>query len=224
MNNVVRTAVEALAAVLGGTQSLHTNALDEVMALPTEDAGEAGPPHPADHRATRRACPTRSTRSEAPYFVEAATDRIEAEAELIFARLDDMGNGSMLEGVLAGIEGGWFQQQIADAAFAEQRRYESGDLVKVGVNAFVASDEEPIDTLVIGPEGEATQREALSRLRTTRDDGAVTDALGALIEAAATEANLIEPLVHCARSLCTEGEIVRALTDIFGGYREVPAF
>jgi methylmalonyl-CoA mutase N-terminal domain/subunit len=223
MNNVVRTAVEALAAVLGGTQSLHTNALDEVLALPTEDAAKLAL-RTQQIIAHETGVPDTIDPLGGSYFVEAATDRIEADAELIFARLDEMGHGSMLEGVLAGIESGWFQQQIADAAFAEQRRYESGDLVRVGVNAFVASEEEPIDTLVIGPEGEATQREALARLRSARDDAAVGGALDALTEAAETDANLIEPLVHCARSLCTEGEIVQALTGIFGGYREVPAF
>ena len=150
--------------------------------------------------------------------------RIEADAEGIFARIQGMGGGSMLEGVLAGIESGWFQQQIADAAYLEQRRYESGDLVKVGVNAFVASDEEPIDTLVIGPEGERAQRESIARLRANRDQDAVSSTLAALTEAASTDVNMIEPLVHCARSLCTEGEILQALTDVFGDYRETPRY
>jgi methylmalonyl-CoA mutase N-terminal domain/subunit len=223
MNNVVRTAIEALAAVLGGTQSLHTNALDEVLALPTEEAAklalrtqqvialETGVPDVADPLG-------------GSYFLESMTDRIEADAEAIFAHIDSMGEGSMLEGVLAGIERGWFQQRIADAAFEEQRRYESGDLVKVGVNAFVETDERPIETLVIGPQGEAEQRSSLSRLRERRDDDAVADALDALTEAAAGDSNLIEPLVHCARSECTEGEIVRALTGVFGDYRETPRF
>jgi methylmalonyl-CoA mutase N-terminal domain/subunit len=223
MNNIVRTALEALAAVLGGTQSLHTNALDEVLALPTEEAAklalrtqqviahETGVPDVADPLG-------------GSYFVESMTDRIEADAELIFAHIDAMGEGSMLEGVLAGIERGWFQQRIADAAFQEQRRYESGDLVKVGVNAFVETDERPIETLVIGPEGEVEQRSSIARLRERRDDKAVADALDALTDAAAGDSNLIEPLVHCARSACTEGEIVRALTEVFGDYRETPRF
>ena len=223
MSNVVRTAVEALAAVLGGTQSLHTNALDEVLALPTEDAATL-----ALRTQQIIAYETGVVDTIDPlggsYFVESMTERIEADAEAILARIDGMGDGSMLEGVLAGIERGWFQQQIADSAFAEQRRYESGDLVKVGVNAFVATDEEPIDTLVIGAEGEAAQRESLARLRADRDGAAVAQALVALTEAAGSDANLIDPLVHCARSSCTEGEIVQALTTVFGDYREVPAF
>ena len=223
MNNVVRTAIEALAGVLGGTQSLHTNALDEVLALPTEDAAklalrtqqviafESGVPDVADPLG-------------GSYFVEALTDRMEAQAEAMFAEIDAMGNGSMLEGVLNGIETGWFQQAIAESAFREQRRFESGDLTKVGVNAFVDTREETVDTLVIGPEGERRQVESLGRVRAGRDDAAARAALDALVAAASTDANLILPLVECARSLCTEGEIVSALIAVFGDYRETPWF
>jgi methylmalonyl-CoA mutase N-terminal domain/subunit len=223
MNNVVRTAIEALAGVLGGTQSLHTNALDEVLALPTEEAAklalrtqqviayESGVPDVADPLG-------------GAYFVESMTDRMEELAEGMFAEIDAMGEGSMLEGVLTGIERGWFQQAIAGSAFREQRRYESGDLVKVGVNAFVDEDEEVVDTLVIGPEGERRQVEAVRRVRAERDETAARSALDSLVAAAGTEANLIDPLVSCARSLCTEGEIVSALTGVFGDYRETPWF
>ena len=96
--------------------------------------------------------------------------------------------------------------------------------MKVGVNAFVATDDEAIETLVIGPEGEAVQRRSLARMKAERDQGSAETALGALSDAASTEANLIEPLVHCARSMCTEGEIVQTLIEVFGDYREVPAF
>jgi methylmalonyl-CoA mutase N-terminal domain/subunit len=223
MNNVVRTAIEALAGVLGGTQSLHTNALDEVLALPTEDAAklalrtqqviafESGVPDVADPLG-------------GSYFVEALTDRMEAQAEAMFAEIHAMGNGSMLEGVLRGIETGWFQQAIAESAFREQRRFESGDLTKVGVNAFVDTLEETVDTLVIGPEGERRQVESLGKVRAERDDTAARAALDALVAAAGTDANLILPLVECARSLCTEGEIVSALIEVFGDYRETPWF
>jgi isobutyryl-CoA mutase large subunit len=223
MNNVVRTAIEALAAVLGGTQSLHTNALDEVLALPTEDtaklalrtqqviAFESGVPDVIDPLG-------------GSWFVEEATDRIEALAEEIFTEIERIGNGSMLEGVLAGIEQGWFQRRIAESAFQEQRRYESGDLVKVGVTDFVDTSESPIETLVIGEEAERTQVESVRRARAARDAGAADDALITLKEAATTEANLMEPLIACARARCTEGEIVRALSSVFGTYRETPAF
>jgi methylmalonyl-CoA mutase N-terminal domain/subunit len=223
MNNVVRTAIEALAGVLGGTQSLHTNALDEVLALPTEDAAklalrtqqviafESGVPDVADPLG-------------GSYFVEALTDRMEAQAEAMFAEIDAMGNGSMLEGVLHGIETGWFQRAIAESAFREQRRFESGDLTKVGVNAFVDTLEETVDTLVIGPEGERRQVESLGKVRAGRDGTAARAALDALVATAGTDANLILPLVECARSLCTEGEIVSALIEVFGDYRETPWF
>ena len=213
MNNVVRTAIEALAAVLGGTQSLHTNALDEVLALPTEEviAFESGVPDVIDPLG-------------GSWFVEEATDRIEALAEEIFTEIDGMGNGSILEGVLAGIEQGWFQRRIAESAFQEQRRYESGDLVKVGVTDFVDANETPIDTLVIGEEAERSQLESIRRTRTARDASAAEDALIALKEAATTDANLMEPLIACARARCTEGEIVGALSSVFGTYRETPAF
>jgi isobutyryl-CoA mutase large subunit len=223
MNNVVRTAIEALAGVLGGTQSLHTNALDEVLALPTEDnaklalrtqqviAYETGVPDVADPLG-------------GSYFVEAMTDRIEEQAEAMFSEIERMGDGSILEGALTGIEVGWFQQAIAESAFREQRRYESGDLTKVGVNAFVDQRDERVDTLVIGPEGEQAQIESLTRLRADRDEPAARGALDALVAAANTDANLIPFLVDCARGLCTEGEIVSALIGVFGDYRETPRF
>jgi methylmalonyl-CoA mutase, N-terminal domain len=223
MNNVVRTAIEALAGVLGGTQSLHTNALDEVLALPTEEnaklalrtqqviAYESGVPDVADPLG-------------GSYFVEAMTDRMEEQAEEMFAEIDRMGEGSMLEGVLTGIERGWFQQAVAESAFLEQRRFESGDLSKVGVNVFVDQIDEPVDTLVIGPEGEREQIETLTRVRAERDAPASVEALGALVAAAVTDQNLMPFLVDCARALCTEGEIVTALIGVFGDYRETPRF
>jgi methylmalonyl-CoA mutase, N-terminal domain len=223
MNNVVRTAIEALAAVLGGTQSLHTNALDEVLALPTEDAAKLAL-RTQQVIAYESGVPDTIDPLGGSYFVETQTDRMEALAENIFTHIDELGGGSILEGVLAGIDTGWFQQRIADAAFEEQRRFESGDLVKVGVNAFVEHDEPPIDTLVIGPEAEREQRDAVATTRARRDEGAATDALMALTEAAQGDANLIGPLVDAARARCTEGEIVRALGDVFGYYRETPRF
>lgn len=130
----------------------------------------------------------------------------------------------MLEGVLAGIEQGWFQRRIAESAFREQERYESGDLVRVGVTDLVDADEPPIETLVIGEGTEQAQVEAVRRTRAARDATAAEEALLALTEAATTDANLMEPIIACARARCTEGEIVRALTGVFGTYREPPAF
>ena len=130
----------------------------------------------------------------------------------------------MLEGVLAGIDDGWFQKEIAESAFREQRRYESGDLVKVGVNAFVQEHEAAIDTLVIGPETERVQRVSIERTRSSRDPTEVEATLRALTDAARGDSNLMEFLIDCARARCTEGEIVAALVEVFGDYREAPRF
>jgi methylmalonyl-CoA mutase N-terminal domain/subunit len=136
-----------------------------------------------------------------------------------------MGRGSMLEGMLVGIERGFFQSEIADAAFQEQERYEKHRLIKVGVNEFVDPDDEPIETLKIGPEIERGQVESVRRMRAGRDDGAVDRALQRLKAAALDEGeNLIPPMVDCARAFCTEGEIVGALREVFGEYTETPRF
>jgi methylmalonyl-CoA mutase N-terminal domain/subunit len=224
MNNVARTAVEALAAVLGGTQSLHTNALDEVLALPTEEAAtlalrtqqviafESGVPDVVDPLG-------------GSYYVEWLTDRIEDLAEELFGRIEELGGGSMLEGVLNGVENGWFVQEIAEAAFDEQRRFEAGDLIQVGVNAFTGSAEEPLDVLEIPMATERTQRAAVGRTRDQRDAGAVEAALALLVAAARHEdADLMAPLIACARARCTEGEVTQALQDVFGAWRETPRF
>jgi len=223
MNNVVRTAIEALAAVLGGTQSLHTNALDEVLALPTEDAAKLA-------LRTQQIIAHETGVADVidplggSYFLESLTDRMEALAEEEFARIDAMGKGSMLEGILVGIERGHFQQEIAESAFREQERFERGDLVKVGVTDFVESDELPIEILEIGPEVERAQVDRLRAIRDGRDGAEAERALRRLTELAETDANLVEPLIDCARALCTEGEIVEALRGVFGSYTETPRF
>ena len=222
-NNIVRTAIEAMAAVLGGTQSLHTNALDEVLALPTEKAAQI-----ALRTQQVIAYETGVANVIDPlggsYFVEALTNRMEELAGEYFRRIEQMGDGSMLEGMLVGIERGYFQGEIADAAFREQERYEKGRLVKVGVNEFVDPNDEPIDVLVIPPETESRQVERLRSLRSGRDTEAVDRSLGRLTAAAATDENLIPLLVDCARAYCTEGEIVDALRGPFGEYTETPSF
>ncbi len=222
-NNVVRTAIEALAAVLGGTQSLHTNALDEVLALPTEEAArlalrtqqiiahETGVANVIDPLG-------------GSYFVEALTSRLEELAEGYFARIEDLGGGSMLEGVLAGIDRGFFQQEIADAAYREQLRLEKRRLVRVGVNEFVEEEGPEIPTLVIPPQVEEAQVRAVRERRAGRDGARAGAALEALEEAARGQANLMEPIVECARAGCTEGEVVGALRRVFGEYTEAPRF
>jgi methylmalonyl-CoA mutase N-terminal domain/subunit len=223
MNNVIRTAIEALAAVLGGTQSLHTNALDEVLSLPTEAAAKLAL-RTQQVIAEESGVPDVTDPLGGAYFVESMTDLMEERAEALFTEIEALGPGGMLEGVLSGIERGWFQQQIADSAFVEQRRYEAADLIQVGVNAFEDPSEAPVETLVIGPETEVAQVASLARFRAERDTAKAHAALDALGEAARGSDNLIDPLVACARSLCTEGEIVGVLTDVFGRYREAPRF
>jgi methylmalonyl-CoA mutase N-terminal domain/subunit len=156
--------------------------------------------------------------------VESLTDRMEELAEEEFARILAMGSGSMLEGVLSGIDRGYFQQEIAESAFREQGRYERGDLTKVGVTDFVEETEQPIEVLEITAETERTQVDRVREVRATRDERAARDALDRLAALATTDANLVEPLVDCARALCTEGEIVGALRAVFGEYTESPRF
>jgi methylmalonyl-CoA mutase, N-terminal domain len=223
-NNIIRTAIEALAAVIGGTQSLHTNALDEVLALPTERAAQIAL-RTQQIIAHETGVPDVIDPLGGSYFVETLTNRVEQQAEEYFGKIDGMGNGSILEGVLAGIERGFFQSEIADAAYREQKRYEKGRLVKVGVNEFVDPDEGPIEILKIGPEVEARQVDAVVALRGRRVAERAEGALARLKAAARTEhENLMPPLIECARAYCTEGEIVGALREVFGEYVETPRF
>jgi isobutyryl-CoA mutase large subunit len=222
-NNVVRTALEALSAVLGGTQSLHTNALDEVFALPTE-------------RAAAIALRTQQVIAEetgvastidplgGSWYVERMTDLQERLAEELFAVIDRLGNGSMLDGVLAGIERGWFQQQMADAAFAYQQQLEKGSKVIVGVNKYVTPDDHDLEILRISEAVELQQRAELARRRAARNQAEVDGALDRLRRAASTDQNLIPLLIDAARVEVTEGEMVEALKQVWGTYTEPPRF
>ncbi|HEX9642633.1 MAG TPA: methylmalonyl-CoA mutase family protein [Acidimicrobiia bacterium] len=220
-NNVVRTAIEALAAVLGGTQSLHTNALDEVYALPTERNAELA-------LRTQQVIAEETGVADSidplggSWLVEATTDRIEAQAEEMFARIERMGDGSILDGVLAGIDEGWFQAAVADSAYEFEKAVTSGERVIVGVNKHVRQDEDPLDILRISGEVEAAQRDTLGRLRAGRDQAAVTASLDSLRTAAAGTDNLMPLLIEAARRRATLGEITAAMKDVFGGYREPP--
>jgi methylmalonyl-CoA mutase N-terminal domain/subunit len=222
-NNVVRTALEALSAVLGGTQSLHTNALDEVYALPTERAAAI-----ALRTQQVIAEETGATSVIDPlggsWYVEHLTDLLEQRAEEIFARVEAFGDGSMLDGVLAGIERGWFQQQMADAAFTYQRALEKGEKVIVGVNKYVTDDDHPLEILRIPAEVERAKREQLAKRRAARDQATVDAALDDLRRAATTSENLIPLLVAAARAEATEGEMVAALKQVWGDYTEPPQF
>jgi len=209
--------------VLGGTQSLHTNSLDEVLALPTEEAAEL-----ALRTQQILAHETGVANVIDPlggsWFVEALTDRLEAEAQRYFARIEEMGEGTILAGMLQGIEDGYFQSEIADAAYRAQRLFEQGRRVVVGVNRFQRPPREgEINVLAIPPGTEADQIKALQARGDTRDPKAVENSLLALEAAATTPANLIPLLVECARAECTLGEMVNALKRVFGVYRESPA-
>ncbi len=220
-NNIVRTAIEAMAAVLGGTQSLHTNAMDEVFALPTAKNAEIAL-RTQQIIAEETGVASTIDPLGGSWFVEQMTDQIEAQAEEIFATIDAMGDGSILDGVLHGIDEGFFQAAIADSAYEYEKALNTGDRVVVGVNKYVKDDETPLDILRIGAEIEAEHRARLTRLRGDRDAAAVVAALAALRVGAAGQANLMELIVDAARVRCTLGEIVNAMKDVFGGYREPP--
>jgi methylmalonyl-CoA mutase N-terminal domain/subunit len=222
-NNIVRTTVEALAAVLGGTQSLHTNALDEVYALPTEAAAETA-------LRTQQIIAEETGVADTidplggSWFVERMTDRMEELAEDILEYVDRLGDGSMLDGVLRGIEESYFQSAIADSAYEYEKAVAAGERSVVGVNRFAKGGEEPIEILKISPEVEQAQREAVARVRSIRDDLAVQEALAALEVGARSEANLMPLLVEAARRRATEGEMVETLKAVFGTYREPARF
>jgi methylmalonyl-CoA mutase N-terminal domain/subunit len=223
-NNVVRTAIEALAAVLGGTNSLHTNALDEVLALPGERAAEialrtqqvimeeTGVVNVADPLG-------------GSWYLEALTDRLDAEAEEIFARIKAMSpDGTMTGGILHGIETGWFTGEIAEAAFAYQQKLEKGDKRVVGVNCYTDTVGKPIEILRVSHQVERDQVAELARRRADRDTAAVERALAGVTAAARGTDNLIPPILEAAQAEATLGEICGALRDEWGSYAENPAF
>jgi methylmalonyl-CoA mutase, N-terminal domain len=216
-NNIVRVAYQALAAVLGGTQSLHTNSMDETLALPTEKAVqialrtqqvlayETGVPNTIDPLA-------------GSYYVEALTDRLEREAEEIFAEVDSLG------GVVPGIERGYFQREIARSAMRQQLEIENDERVIVGVNEFVVEGEElEIPLLKIGEEAEQRQRERMAALRQRRDQAAVDRRLRSLQDAARADQNVIPAMLDAVRAYATLYEIRYALEQAYGAYQE-PVF
>jgi methylmalonyl-CoA mutase N-terminal domain/subunit len=230
-NNVVRTTVEALAAVLGGTNSLHTNALDETLALPTEESAEVAL-RTQQVLAEETGVVNVADPLGGSWYVEALTDKIEAEAEAVFARIEAMGGragrahpiGPMTSGVLLGIEEGWFTGQIADAAFRYQTELEKGDKKIVGVNVHTDTVTGPLEILRVSHQVELEQCAALTRRRAARDASAVQAALGELVTAARTQANLIEPMLAAARAEATLGEICNALRAEWGEYAEPARF
>ena len=223
-NNVIRTTTEALAAVLGGTQSLHTNSLDEVLALPTEEAAEI-----ALRTQQVIGYETGVTNTIDPlggsWFVEALTDKTEAAAEEYFSKIDELGEGSILDGMLAGIEEGYFQKEIADAAFHYQQLFEQGRKVVVGVNRFTKTIQDFPNVLIIDPEIEERQQKAVAEVRANRDEKKAEEAIHNLKEMAADESeNSMPVLVDAAKAYVTLGEMVGALKDVWGVYTEPPMF
>ncbi|MEC8464290.1 MAG: methylmalonyl-CoA mutase family protein, partial [Actinomycetota bacterium] len=222
--NIARTAIEALAGVLGGTQSLHTNSMDEALALPTEKAArialrtqqviahETNVAHVADPLG-------------GSYYVESLTDEVERQAEEIFAHLESLGNGSLLEGVITGIEENWFQGRISDSAYDLERRLNAGQRITVGVNDFQAGNEEDqIQLLRITNEDEQRQRKRLDTVRSDRNHDAVTEVLNKLrVEAEDPEVNLMPTLIEASRAYATVGEMMNTMAGVFGRHVEVPS-
>ena len=226
VNNVVRTAIEALAAVLGGTNSLHTNALDETLALPTREAAEIA------LRTQQVLLDETGVANVADplggsWYVEALTDRMEAQAEEIFARILAMAPASqptMTAGILKGIEDGWFTAEIADAAFAYQQALEKGTKRVVGVNAHTETVARDLEILRVSHEVETRQRDVLRARRGDRDSDRVTASLKTLGAAARTDENLVPLILDAADAEATLGEICGTLREVWGEYREPVRF
>jgi methylmalonyl-CoA mutase N-terminal domain/subunit len=217
-NNIVRTAVEALAAVLGGTQSLHTNALDETLALPTAKSAQIAL-RTQQVVAYETGVPSVVDPLGGSWFIEKLTDEMEAQAEAYLEEIERRG------GMVTAVEQGFPQREIAEAAFRFQRQLESGERVIVGVNAFEQDiDPTPPNLLRIEAQVEVDQVAALRRLRESRDNLSVANRLDALKEVAAGTENTMPAIVDAVRARATEGEIIAALEGVFGTYREVPTF
>src|SRR5947208_3375028 len=217
LNNIVRTAIEALAGVLGGTQSLHTNSFDEALALPTEEAVRVAL-RTQQIIAHETGVVNTSDPLGGSYFVEALTDKMEAAAYEYFAKIDELG------GMVSAIEQNYPQREIADASYRYQQEVDDGQRIIVGVNGYTVGDEPPLEILRIAPELERKQVGRVQAVRANRDAAPVESALTTLREAAAGDMNLMEPLLDCARAHCSEGEIVESLQRVFGTYTETPVF
>ena len=217
LNNIVRTAIEALAGVLGGTQSLHTNSYDEALALPTEEAVRI-----ALRTQQIIAHETGVTNTIDPlggsYFVEALTDRMEEQAYEYFRKIDELG------GMVEAVKRGYPQREIADAAFTLQQEIDAGRRIVVGVNSNTEGDDAGTPILRIDPALEPKQVARIGAAKSGRDEQALGDVLDAIKAAAAGETNLMPLLLDAARVHASEGEIVAALQEVWGDYREHPVF
>jgi len=217
--NIIRTAFEALAAVLGGTQSLHTNSYDEALQLPSEEAvtiavrtqqvilHEIGVTNTIDPLA-------------GSYFIEWLTDKMEEEAYKYFDKILDLGNGSFLDGILKGIEIGYFKKEISDAAYEFQKRVESGEFIWVGINAYQEDVPLEVPKFYVDPKIEEEQKEFLRKVKESRDNESVRLALQRLVEAAKENKNLVPYVLDAVKTYATEGEIMDALKKVYGTYKE----
>jgi methylmalonyl-CoA mutase N-terminal domain/subunit len=216
MNNVVRVAYQALAAVLAGTQSLHTNSLDETLALPTESAVQVAL-RTQQILAHETGVANVTDPLGGSYFVESLTNRMEQEAEAQFAEIARVG------GVVSGIESGWFQRQIAQSALRLQHEMEQRRRVIVGVNDYIVDDDHAVEILKVSEASDTVQRKRLSDLRRRRNGKRVQSALAALEASALAEENVMPAMLDCARVYCTLFEIRHSLEKVYGAYRE-PVF
>jgi methylmalonyl-CoA mutase N-terminal domain/subunit len=217
LNNIVRTALEALAAVMGGTQSLHTNSYDEALALPTEEAVRVAL-RTQQIIATETGVPNTADPLGGSWFVEKLTDEMERSAYEYFARIDELG------GMVEAIRRNFPQREIAESSFTYQQELNERKRIVVGVNDFVQEGEEEMPILRIDPSLERKQTERLAATRAGRDGAAVESALAELKRTAATEANLMPPIIEAARVQATEGEMIAAMQEVFGTYTESPVF
>jgi methylmalonyl-CoA mutase N-terminal domain/subunit len=216
MNNIVRVAYQAMAAVLGGTQSLHTNSMDETLALPTEESVQVAL-RTQQVLAYETGVPNVNDPLGGSFYVEALTTQLEEEAESLFRQIEEIG------GVVRGLETGWLQRKIAESAARQQWEIEQHRRIIVGVNEFVTDEPElTIPLLKIGNTDEE-QRDRLAELRRTRDNDLVNQRLDELREAARANENMMPHILDAARAYCTLYEIRAAMEDVFGAYRE-PVF
>ncbi len=211
LNNVVRTTLEAMSAVLGGTQSLHTNAYDEALGLPSQSAAELAL-RTQQVIGFESAVPYVADPLGGSYYVEGLTDRVEEEALAIMAEIDELG------GAVACIESGWTQRRIADSAYGLQRRIESGERIVVGVNKYTETDSSPVEIMKISPRHQVAQARALKKLRARRSKTAVNQHLADLERAARGSANLMPVLKEALADYVTIGECCRVLRSVFGEY------
>ncbi len=220
--NIARTAIEAMAGVLGGAQSLHTNSMDEVLSLPTEKAARIA-------LRTQQVIAHETGVAEVAdplggsWYLESLTDEIERQAEELFSKILEMGDGSILEGAYVGIERGWYQRLIAESAYRQEQRISSKDRIIAGVNDFLEGNDEEIPTLVIGQESETTQVNNLRHFKSQRDQETIERSLNTLKACARGSDNLVPPMIEAVKAGCSIGETMNALAEVFGTYEE-PVF